>query len=201
MRIYVDDSGDPGTRLRQGSTLYLCIGCVLVEDYAAAEEKVQRFRSYMKWPKDREIKWTRSDEHTRLAFLRRLDGQTFQTCALVIDKQVREAYDQIKKRAYEHALIRGLEHALDLAGGFVDHIIIDQRDEDKRNKREVERRVRRALNAERFRVGEVSLRDSCHEDVLQVADMVVGEAHFFARTGERLYRDLVASLLTEYRWP
>jgi hypothetical protein len=199
MRIYVDESGDPGTKFRKGSTRHLCIGCVLLDDYVAAGRMVQRFRSRKNWPEDREIKWSRSDEQTRMEFLRCLDQEIFQTCSLVVDKQMRVDYDHIKKRAYEHALIRGLEHALDLAGGFVEHVIVDQRDEDKSSKREVARRVRQALNGGRTRVGEVSLRDSRHEDVLQIADMVVGESHFTSRTGDLRYRNIVRPLLTEYR--
>lgn len=201
MRIYVDDSGDPGTKFRHGSTLHLCIGCVLVNDYAAAERIVERFRARRGWATDREIKWSKSDERTRMEFLRCLDSDVFRTCSLVIDKRQRPAYTHIKKRAYEHALIRSLEHALEFTDRVVDRIIIDQRDEDKSMKREVERHVRQTLNAGGTRVREVSLRDSRHEAGLQIADMVVGESHFTARTGDTRYRNLTGSILTEYTWP
>lgn len=71
MRIYLDDSGDPGLRLgRRGgrSSPYLCIAAVLTNDYLALEEAVQGFREDRAWAGSREIKFEdTSDANTALS--------------------------------------------------------------------------------------------------------------------------------------
>lgn len=73
MRIYGDDSGDPGVKFRKGSTLHMCMGCILVDDYLAAEQRVRQFRADMGLPEHQEIKWSGSNDRVRARFLQCLD--------------------------------------------------------------------------------------------------------------------------------
>ncbi len=50
-------------------------------------------------------------------------------------------------------------------------------------------------------MGEIAVRDSKHEDGLQVVDMMAGAIAFRYKYGNPCYSDLIRPVLREYIWP
>lgn len=203
MRAGVDESGDPGLR-RGASSPFLVIACVVTSDHAAVEEEVRRFQRKNSWSQGREMKFEGTSPRNRLATLQWVRTLPIEAHALTIDKwAITIPYREILPDLYQFALRRCLVSALN--GRSVDLVIIDQVGRDKLYKQRVRTGLRQFLNGPPGRgarmVGEVAIRDSEHEVLLQLADMVAGSVRYMRATGNPSFRDVIEPILEEEIWP
>jgi hypothetical protein len=112
-------------------------------------------------------------------------------------------YREITPDLYQFALRRCILAAL--RGRAVDLVIVDQVGRDKQYKQKVRTGLRQFLNgppgAGLRRVGEVAIRDSEHEVLLQLADMVAGSVRYMHATGNGTFRNVIQPILVEDVWP
>ncbi|MGI8825898.1 MAG: DUF3800 domain-containing protein [Chloroflexota bacterium] len=204
MRIYVDDSGDPGMRLgkRGGrSSPYRCIAAVLVNDYLALEEAVRDFREDRAWTVWQEIKFEDTRDANARRFFSAMMNLPLKVHSLVIVKaHIAIPYAEIKPNLYQFAVRRVLREAL--VGQFANLVIIDEVGQDKKAKQRFITDLRNHLNSDSASgarvVREVAVRDSKHEDGLQVADMMAGAVAFRHKYGNPCYSNLIQPVLREH---
>jgi len=207
MRIDVDDPGDPGLRLgkRGGrSSPYLCIAAVLTNDYLALEEAVREFREDRAWAGSREIKFEDTSDANARRFFSMMKNLSLEVHSLVIVKaRIAIPYAEIKPSLYQFAVRRILKEVL--VGQFANLVIIDEVGQDKKAKHRFITDLRNHLNSESASgarvVREIAVRDSKHEDGLQVADMMAGAIAFRYKYGNPCYSDLIRPVLREHIWP
>ncbi len=97
MFVYLDESGDTGFTFHQGSTRYLVITLLLVDDPIPLQTAITDLRHRLGFAARNEFKFYKSREDVRLSFLHMLRRQTFTARILVIDK-TRITAPQMQKR-------------------------------------------------------------------------------------------------------
>lgn len=201
MRLYLDDSGDPGLRLGKSSPV-LDVGGIVVDDHLGVEDAVRAFRRDAGWREDWEIKFRNTSHKNRTKFLQRIVELPIEAHVLTVVKaSIAVPYRTIVPDLYQFAVRRCIEVALD--GRYVDLVIIDEIGREKQYKQSVRTGLRQYLRGSGSRglVGDVAIRDSRHEDILQIADIVAGSVRYMHTEGDAKYRDILRPILRETLWP
>lgn len=183
MLVLMDESGDPGFRVGQGSSSHFVVAMVRFDDFAAAErsghaikELKQRLRI------NGEIKFAKSPNEARAAFFSTVREHEFRVRALVVEK-ARLYSDHLRRdtecfynfflrllMSHDNATLRGARVKVDGSG-------------DRRFKRELEAYLRREL--ERGKVASLKFVDSKGDNLIQLADMCAGAILRARRTDDR----------------
>lgn len=91
MYVFVDDSGDAGFKVGQGSSEHLVIACCVfekAEDAEAASHAIRSLRQELKWHPNQEFKFSKTREEIRIRFLQLCIPLNFFVRAIVIDKKI-----------------------------------------------------------------------------------------------------------------
>jgi hypothetical protein len=176
MHLFLDESGDTGFKFRRGSTPVFVIALVVVDNPAPLNHTVERLRQQYKLPSRYEFKFSKTADRLKEGFFRGIRDHDFFVRAIVIDKtmiyseHLREKhwfYNYLTKLMLKHD--DGLIHEATL--------VVDERLPGIVNRRHFDTYLRRELNTGHRRVQEIKHRDTARENLLQVADMVVGAIH------------------------
>lgn len=174
MIIAVDDAGDPGLKLDRGSSKYFLIAAVCFEDDLDAEEaslKIKRLRRDLGWKPLHEFKFRKTSPEIRKQFLKETKGCNFKVSLVALDKS-RIANGVFKKsvsKLYNTAILEAIK-------GFGDnlkfaHIYVDG-ESGKNYRKNVKTFLRKELPKKA--VKELTYRDSKNDNLIQLADMIVG---------------------------
>ncbi|MBI2008157.1 DUF3800 domain-containing protein, partial [Candidatus Amesbacteria bacterium] len=115
MLVFIDDSGDPGFKVKKGSSPVFVIACVIFDDELEAERSavtIKRFRRNLKKSDRFEFKFNKGNRETRIAFLECIRGFNFRVRAIVFDKsKIRsDELKSSKQSFYSYAIKMVLEH-------------------------------------------------------------------------------------------
>lgn len=177
MIIAIDDSGDPGLKLGKGSSDYFVIAANLFEDDLDAEEvalKIKRLRQRLGWKLNHEFKFRKTSPEIRKLFLNEVKSGNFETSIVIIDKKDYENEKSFKNdasRLYNTVILKSIK-------GFSvklknTHILIDG-ESGSSYRRKAKTFFRKNLPKGAMR--ELSYRDSVDDNLVQLADMIVGAA-------------------------
>lgn len=86
MYVYLDESGDTGFRLAQGSSRFFNIVLLVVDDPLALVTALDRLRARMRVP-NYEFKFSQSDDARRVEFFQAILGARYEAYCRVVDKQ------------------------------------------------------------------------------------------------------------------
>ena len=177
MIIAIDDSGDPGLKLGRGSSDYFCIAAVLFKDDLDAEEaslKIRRLRRDLGWRPLHEFKFRKTSPEIRKQFLNDAKSQNFIVSIITLDKHAIIDNKDFKKNAsklYNAVILQAIKSFGDELKDA--HIYIDG-ESGKDYRRHVKTFFRKELP--KGVVKELSYRDSRADNLIQLADMIVGAA-------------------------
>lgn len=90
MLIFIDESGDTGLKLDQGSSTHFSIGLVLFESREVAElcsQRIDKLRRELELPRNFEFHFHKNKSHIKEAFLRTISDYDFSYTAIAIDKR------------------------------------------------------------------------------------------------------------------
>lgn len=90
MLIFIDESGDTGLKLDQGSSSHFSIGLVLFESREVAEQcsrRIDKLRRELDLPWNFEFHYHKNKPHIKEAFLRAIAEFDFSYTAIAIDKR------------------------------------------------------------------------------------------------------------------
>ena len=197
MLVYIDDSGDPGFKIGQGSSTHFVFALVRFEGEAEAEDaraRLLRLREALGFSAQAEFKFNKSSRAVRERFLRALAPAAFTVRSLVVDKARLHdpRFRQGKHAFYDQAIREAMRHYQEALTGA--RVRLDS---------SAEREYRRRLQRDLRRIGqarEVRLARSQAEPLLQMADMIAGAtrlAHMGGRTDAAAYRALIAERIVE----
>jgi hypothetical protein len=176
MHLFLDESGDTGFKFRRGSTQVFVIALVVVNDPAPLDHAVERIHQQYNLPSRYEFKFSETADRLKERFLRGIQDYDFFVRAIVIDKtmiyseRLREKhwfYNYVTKLVLKHD--DGLIHEATL--------VVDKRLPGIVNRQHFDTYLRRELNSGHRRIKEIKHQDSARENLLQVADMIVGAIH------------------------
>lgn len=191
MIIAVDDSGDPGIKLGQGSSRHFVIAAILFEDDLDAEEtslKIKRLRKELNWKENHEFKFRKLSPELRVKFLNTVKKMNFKISIFELDKTTlsnSKIYRNDSSKLYNAVILETIKAFENVK---MAHIYIDgEGGNDYRRK--VKSYFRKNLSGKAMK--ELSYRDSRTNNLIQLADMVAGSAKRAIDQGEDGYIKII----------
>lgn len=173
--VFIDDSGDPGFKLDQGSSSHFVIACVIFDDHLDAEEAaliIKKYRRSLGWADYREFKFNKTSKKYVKELLDLLANSKFRVRAICIDKSiVRSAELKNKKNSFYNYAIKEVLSKTDTLQSA--DIRLDGHS-GREYKKSAITYLRREVNANSSKVGRVRFVDSGTNVLIQLADLVAG---------------------------
>ena len=196
MLIFIDESGDPGLKIEAGSSKHFAIVLVAFDDHGdalAADERISLLRKEQGFPAKFEFHFNKMKPAYRRLFLESVASYNFFYFGVVIDKaKLREREFQFKESIYKYACGLLLEYAKPRLSNAI--VVVDG-SESKSFRHELKSYLVRRLkdNSDKCFIKNVRIHDSTTNNLLQLADMVVGAiARFYSgKKDSREYRRLI----------
>lgn len=197
MLMFIDESGDAGLKVDCGSSRYFIVALVAFEDHdeaLAANERIDLLRREMGLPDRFEFHFNKLKPALRKQFLTVVAPFDFFYWGIVIDKAelIRRGL-QFKESFYQYACGMVFENAKPRLGNTI--VVVDgsgSKDFRKQLKTYLARRLKDDTG--KCVIKNVKLQDSRKNDLLQLADMIVGaiaRSHS-GKADAREYRKLIA---------
>lgn len=174
--IYIDDSGDPGFKIGNGSSKYFVIACIIFDekiDATNAVSEVKRFKEdRLGWSDKRELKSNKTSVNIKTEFFNAIcNSCNFKVRAIVIDKTVLYSNELKNNKIsfYNYAIRQVLSKAhLNNA-----KIVIDGH-ADRNYKKQAISYIRKVVGRTRGSISDIKFEDSSKNNLIQIADMVAG---------------------------
>lgn len=180
MLVFIDDSGDPGFKIKKGSSVVFVIACVIFDDELEAEKTavaIKELRRKLKKSDNFEFKFNKANREFRLKFLKHVAHFKFRIRTIIFEKsKVRSNELKTSKQSfYNYAIKMVLKHNF---GTIKEAKIRLDGHGDRIYKREVVRYLRKELNNRENRVFQkLQFVDSRSNVLIQLTDMVAGAIH------------------------
>src|SRR3989338_8953234 len=94
MLVFIDESGDPGLRIEEGSSRYFTVSLVVFEDHEdalACDQRIELLKRELGW-EDGEFHFNRNSARVRKAFLGAVAPYNFFFYGVVINKDPRKLW-------------------------------------------------------------------------------------------------------------
>ena len=199
MYVFLDESGDAGFKLEQGSSTFFIIVLIIfdsAEDAQQTERKIRDLRVSLKVRDNFEFKFNKMDDFRRLQFLEAVRGCPFRIRAMVVDKRLihSDTLRKDKNKFYNYFVEKVLEHnqgrirqaklRVDGSGG-------------REFKNAFKTYLRQRLPS--GTLADCKFKDSASDSLIQLADMVAGalRRHYDPNKLEGQFRDRIAHKLED----
>ena len=172
MLVLIDESGDPGFRIAQGSTSHFVIAMVIFDDLKEAERAARGIAALREQLKVKpEFKFTKSGDAVRNSFFATTSDYRFRVRAIVVDKAAVQSphLRTVTDNFYNYFLRLVLQHDGGATQGA--SIKIDGSG-DAEFKRELTSYLRQQLRD--GQIGKFTFVDSKKDSLVQLADMCSG---------------------------
>lgn len=176
MLIFIDESGDPGLKLSQGSSEFFAVSLVVFEDdeeAIACDQRIALFRREIGWAANSEFHFRRNSHRVREGFLKAVEPYSFFYYGIVINKSklYGEGFKN-KESFYKYACRLVFENAKDKLHDAT--VVIDRSgSNDFRN--QLSSYLKRHMNDDKHRlIHKVKMQNSESNNLLQLADYVAG---------------------------
>lgn len=174
MLVFVDDSGDPGFKLVEGSSSNFVISLVIFDDELEAEKTavaIKELKRTLGYPDDVEFKFAKSKESTRIAFLECVSKFQFSVRSIVITKNIlySEKLRSDKASFYRYAIKTVLQYN---RGRIQDAKLRIDGSGDRKFRQEFLQYLRQELPSGIVRDSKFA--DSQSNVLIQLADMIAG---------------------------
>ncbi|RMF99226.1 MAG: DUF3800 domain-containing protein [Acidobacteria bacterium] len=177
MLVFVDESGDPGLKLEQGSSRFFTVALVVFEDHDEAiscDQRIHLLKKELGWDASSEFHFKRNSDKVRETFLRAVALYNFFYYGIVINKDPLKLYGEgfkNKESFYKYACGLVFENAKEKLSNAI--VIMDRSGNlDFRN--QLARYLRRRINQETKLIKKVKQQRSSGNNLLQLADYIAG---------------------------
>ncbi|MFK5923758.1 MAG: DUF3800 domain-containing protein [Verrucomicrobiota bacterium] len=176
--MFVDESGDTGLKLGQGSSERFVVTLVVfedVEDAHAAEARIKQLRHELGVKKEFEFHYSRMKPSYHEPFFQALGQEHFFYCSIAINKRklIGPGF-KVKESFYKYACRLVFENVKPLLDNA--KIVIDGSG-SREFKRELSSYLKKHMNSTDHnfkRIKKVQMEDSRKNDLIQLADMICG---------------------------
>lgn len=171
--VFIDDSGDPGFVSKASSSRLMMAGALFIDPETATRlnRAISQYRRSLGWRENHEFKFNKATKEVKLGFLRLTREYDFEIYAVYIDKSLYPRAIQISdhEKLYNWTT-KELLKIMPLSEAYVK---IDGRS-SREYKMRVAAYIRREVNADTYKIKEIRTQDSTKDNLIQLADMVVG---------------------------
>lgn len=195
MLVFLDDSGDPGFKVGQGSSKSFVIALVIFDDNLEAEEtaiKIKRLRRSLGKDDNFEFRFNKCKYDYRCQFLKTVASRDFRIRAIIMPKD--RIYDKSHLRKSKESFYNfAIKTVLKFHGGTIQNARIRMDSHGERKlKRELLAYLRREVGSGVIR--NIKIHDSKQDVLIQLADMVAGalrKAHDQEGSDAAEYRTII----------
>jgi|ERR1051326_3364932 hypothetical protein len=208
MLVFVDESGDPGRKIENGSSRFFVVALVIFEEESEAEAADQRIgllRRELRINPAFEFRFNKCKETFRTEFLKAVSPYEFFYWGVVIDKDPAKLTGEgfnYKESFYKYTSGLVFQNAKAVLSNAT--VVIDGSG-TKEFRFELDRYLRRMVNSpEQKLIRKVKVQDSKKNNLLQLADMISGSIYrsYGDKPDAQAYRKLVSHReMYVQRWP
>jgi len=177
MLVFIDESGDPGLKLEQGSSKFFTVSLVVFEDHdeaIACDQRIQLLKKELGWGGSSEFHFKRNSDKIRKAFIEAVAKYNFFYYGIVINKDPKKLWGEgfkSKESFYKYACGLVFENAKEKLQKAI--VVIDKSgDLDFRN--QIAKYLRRKMNSSQKLIKAVKMQRSEGNNLLQLADYIAG---------------------------
>ena len=177
MLVFVDESGDSGWKIKQGSSRFFSVALVVFEeneDAIACDQRIQLLKKEIGWRSSEEFHFKRNSDRIRRSFLQAVAPYNFFYYGVVIDKErggFLEENFKNKKSFYEYVCGLVFEVTKEKLNNAI--VVIDESGgEDFRCR--LAKYLRRKINQKGKMIKRVKMQRSKSNNLIQLADYIAG---------------------------
>lgn len=177
MLIFIDESGDSGLKLNEGSSKFFTVGLTVFEDYSeatACDQRIQLLKKELGWEENSEFHFKRNSDKIRKSFLQAVAPYNFFYYGIVINKDPKKLFgDGFKNKSsfYKYACGLVFENAKEKLRQAI--VIVDKTGNlDFRN--QLAKYLRKKMNQNEKLIKQVKMQRSESNNLLQLADYIAG---------------------------
>ncbi len=206
MLIFIDESGDSGLKINNGSSRYFTIGLVVFEDAdeaTACDKRIQLLKREIGWPENSEFHFKRNSDLIKRKFLEAVTPYNFFYYGFVINKDPAKLYGEgfkNKESFYKYACGLVFENAKEKLNQAI--IVIDESG-NLDFRRSLAKYLRKKINNKMIK--KVKMQRSESNNLLQLADYVAGAINRSVQSKRKWsdeYRKIIARREINVRvWP
>ncbi|MFB3896037.1 MAG: DUF3800 domain-containing protein [bacterium] len=199
MLAFIDESGDPGFKLDQGSSRFFTVALVVFEDHADAiscDQRIGLLRRELGWNDQSEFHFKHNSDLDRRAFLQAVAPYNFFYYGIVINKDPEKLWGEgfkYKQSFYKYTCSLVFENAKDKLDQSI--VVIDGSG-SLDFKQQLAKYLKSRINENQRRIiKEIKIQRSRSNNLLQLADYVAGVINRSVQKNKRFaqeYRKLIA---------
>ena len=210
MLAFVDESGDPGRKITQGSSLYFVVALVIFDDHDEAgrcDLRIDALRQQLHLSPSYEFHFSHNSKRIHEEFLEAVQEFSFSYHVFALNKDPERLYGEgfnHKSSLYKFTVRKSFENA----SPYLDNaIVVVDRSGDRKFRDELATYLRKRVKSDdgRSLIKKVKIQRSDGNNLLQLADYVAGVSHRALRGEPRevdLRRRYLASHEVTWRvWP
>ena len=177
MLVFIDESGDSGLKVTQGSSRYFTVSLVVFEDHdeaLACDKRIELLKRELGWDSGSEFHFKNNSERVRIAFLKAVVPYNFFYYGIVINKDPVKLYGEgfrNKESFYKYACGLVFENAKEKLRNAI--VLVD-RSGSLDFRTQLAKYLKRKVNTGSTSVKKVKMQKSESNNLLQLADYVAG---------------------------
>jgi hypothetical protein len=177
MLVFIDESGDSGLKIEEGSSRFFTVALVVFEDNDEAincDKRIELLKSELGWEKGSEFHFKKNSDKVRQIFFESVLPYNFFYYGIVINKDPDKLYgDGFKNKSSFYKYTCGLvfENAKDKLNKSI--VIIDKSGNNDFRK-QLSKYLKRKMNGDRTMIKKVKMQKSESNNLLQLADYIAG---------------------------
>ncbi len=209
MLVFIDESGDSGLKIKEGSSRYFTVALVLFsdnEEAQACDRRIALLKHELGWDNNEEFHFKRNSNRVRSAFLQAVSPYEFFYYGIVINKDPKKLWGdgfKDKHSFYKYACNLVFQNAHDDLEKAT--VVIDKSgNQEFRN--QLATYLRRKINNEGKKcIGKVKMQRSNSNNLLQLADYIAGMINRYClkkkRNHEKYHRMIAHREMNIQVWP
>lgn len=175
MLIFIDESGDSGLKIEQGSSRYFTIGLVVFDDSdeaIACDQRIQLLKKEIGWSENSEFHFKRNSDKVRKVFLKAIAPYNFFYYGVVINKDRNKLWGdgfQNKESFYKYTCGLVFENAKEK---LINATVVIDESGNLDFKRQLGKYLRNKANRADRIIKKVKMQRSESNNLLQLADYI-----------------------------
>ncbi len=177
MLIFIDESGDPGLKIVDGSSRFFTVSLVIFEDHAealACDQRIGLLRKELAWKDGSEFHFKRNSDSVREAFLKAVSPYNFFYYGIAINKDPERLYGEgfrSKSSFYKYACSLVFENA---RAELNDAIVVVDKSGNLDFRNQLAKYLRARMNTNKKLIKSIKMQRSESNNLLQLADYIAG---------------------------
>jgi hypothetical protein len=177
MLIFIDESGDSGLKIVDGSSRFFTVSLVVFQDYdeaTACDLRIGLLKKELGWKEDSEFHFKNNSDKVRKTLFEAVLPYNFFYYGIVINKDPKKLYGEgfkNKSSFYKYACGLVFENAKEKLG---DAIVIIDKSGNNEFRNQLGKYLKNKMNHENRLIKEVKMQRSESNNLLQLADYIAG---------------------------